>query len=57
LPASGPRGQPDLLEPATQVAAAIGVRTEIAGPAEAAAKPGGSRLAREARRLQATLTP
>ncbi|WP_433720391.1 DUF6493 family protein [Actinoplanes sp. CA-051413] len=52
----GSRGLPDLLELATQVASAIGARTEIAGLAEAAAKPGSARLTREARRLQATLT-
>ncbi|MEU8233813.1 DUF6493 family protein [Actinoplanes sp. NPDC048967] len=52
----GPRGLPDLLELATQVASAIGVRMEVAELAGAAAKPGSSRLAREARRLQATLT-
>ncbi|MEU8607095.1 DUF6493 family protein [Actinoplanes sp. NPDC048791] len=51
-----PRGLPDLLELATQVASAIDARTEIAGLAEATAKPGSSRLTREARRLQATLT-
>jgi hypothetical protein len=52
----GPRGLPDLLELATQVASAIDARTEIAGLAEAAAKPGSARLTREARRLRATLT-
>jgi len=51
-----PRGLPDLLELGTRVAAEVGARTEIANLAEAAAKPGSTRLAREAGRLQAVLT-
>ncbi len=50
-----PRGLPDLLELATQVATATGAKAPIANLAEAAAKPGGSRLTREAKRLRAAL--
>ncbi|MFI7547532.1 DUF6493 family protein [Actinoplanes sp. NPDC049599] len=51
-----PRGLPDLLELATQVAAEVGARTTIEGLAEAATTPGSTRLAREARRLTTVLT-
>ena len=51
-----PRGLPDLLELATRVASEVGVKTTMDNLAETAARPGGARLAREARRLQATLT-
>jgi hypothetical protein len=53
---AGHRALPDLLELATQVAVATGARTEIPGLAEAAARPGTSRLVQEAKRLQSTLT-
>ncbi|MEU4622704.1 DUF6493 family protein [Actinoplanes sp. NPDC023801] len=51
------RGVPDLLELATQVAVALGARTEIPGLADVAARPGSSRTVQEARRLQSTLAP
>ncbi|MFB9696765.1 hypothetical protein ACFFRK_27300, partial [Amorphoplanes digitatis] len=50
-----PRGLPDLLELATRVATETGARGEIERLAEAAAKPGGTRLAKEARRLRTVL--
>jgi hypothetical protein len=50
-----PRGLPDLLELATQVASTISVKAEIANLPEVAAKPGSSRLVREAKRLQAAV--
>ncbi|RSM54693.1 hypothetical protein DMB66_37325 [Actinoplanes sp. ATCC 53533] len=50
-----PRGLPDLLELATLVASEVGAQAEIANLAEAAAKPGSTRLAREATRLRAVL--
>jgi hypothetical protein len=50
-----PRGLPDLLELATGVASEIGARGEVPGLAEMAARPGSTRLAREARRLQGVL--
>lgn len=50
-----PRGLPDLLELATQVAPEVGAKVEIANLAEAAAKPGSTRLAREAKRLRTVL--
>jgi hypothetical protein len=50
------RGVPDLLELATQVAVTLGARTEIPGLSDVATRPGASRLTREARRLQSTLT-
>ncbi|GIE31262.1 hypothetical protein Ait01nite_043070 [Actinoplanes italicus] len=49
------RGVPDLLELATQVAVTLGARTEIPGLADIAARPGSSRLTKEARRLRTTL--
>jgi hypothetical protein len=49
------RGVPDLLELATQVAVTLGARTEIPVLADMAARPGTSRLTREAKRLLATL--
>ncbi|BEL02705.1 hypothetical protein Q0Z83_008960 [Actinoplanes sichuanensis] len=56
LLAAGHRAAPDLLEHATQVAVAISARAEIPGLAEAAARPGSSRLTQEAKRLQSALT-
>jgi hypothetical protein len=47
------RAVPDLLELATQVAVTLGATDEIPGLAAAAARPGASRLAREAKRLLA----
>jgi hypothetical protein len=55
LPAA-PRGLPDLVELATVVAGAVGARGEIERLAEVAARRGGSRLVREARRLQAAVS-
>jgi hypothetical protein len=55
LPAS-PRGLPDLLELATQVATTVGARDEIPHLAEAASQKGGSRLLKEVKRLHSTLT-
>lgn len=61
LPAT-PRGLPDLLEVATQAAAAANADTtktataDIPGLTEIAARKGSSRLIREARRLQEVLT-
>jgi hypothetical protein len=51
------RGVPDLLELATQVAVALGARTEIPGLADLADRPGNSRVLQEARRLRSALTP
>ncbi|MEU8821879.1 DUF6493 family protein [Actinoplanes sp. NPDC048796] len=51
-----PRGLPDLLELATQVATTIDVRTEIPPLTEFAAQKGGSRLVKEAKRLHSVLT-
>jgi hypothetical protein len=56
LLATGNRAVPDMLELATQVAVAIGARTEIPGLAEAAARPGTSRQVQEAKRLLTILT-
>ncbi|MFF5080793.1 DUF6493 family protein [Actinoplanes sp. NPDC000266] len=53
---SAPRGLPDLLELATQVATATGIRTELPPLAEAATQKGSSRLVKEARRLHSVLT-
>jgi hypothetical protein len=54
LPAA-PRGLPDLLELATRVASAIHARDAVPGLPEVAARGGGTRLVREAKRLQAAL--
>ncbi|MFI1990244.1 DUF6493 family protein [Actinoplanes sp. NPDC020271] len=56
LPAA-PHGLPDLLELCSQVARAVHARTEIAGLADVASRPGTTRLIKEARRLQTVLTP
>ncbi|GGN81990.1 hypothetical protein GCM10010112_59050 [Actinoplanes lobatus] len=53
---TAPRGLPDMIELATRVAAAVGARATIPGLAEAAGRPGSSRLTREAKRLHATVT-
>ncbi|GAA4937539.1 DUF6493 family protein [Actinoplanes utahensis] len=53
---TGQRAVPELLELATQVAAALGVRAPVAGLSEVAARPGSSRLVQESRRLRAVLT-
>ncbi|SDS90791.1 DUF7824 domain-containing protein [Actinoplanes derwentensis] len=50
-----PRGLPDLLELATLVAGRIGAHDEIPGLAEVAARPGTSRVTKEARRLRTML--
>ncbi|WP_433790023.1 DUF6493 family protein [Actinoplanes sp. CA-252034] len=55
LLAAGHRAVPDMLELATQVAVAIGARSAIPGLAEAAARPGSSRLVQEAKRLHSAL--
>ncbi|GAA2883538.1 hypothetical protein Acy02nite_07230 [Actinoplanes cyaneus] len=55
LPAA-PRGLPDLLEVATQAAAAIGAQAAIPELTAVAARKGSSRLVREARRLAEVLT-
>jgi hypothetical protein len=55
LLAANHRAVADLLELATQVAVAIGARTEIPGLAAVAGRPGTSRLVREAKRLHAAL--
>ncbi|MEV6300305.1 DUF6493 family protein [Actinoplanes sp. NPDC051861] len=55
LLATAPRGLPDLLELATITATAAGARAEIPALSEVAARRGGSRLVREARRLRNTL--
>ncbi|MEU4163281.1 DUF6493 family protein [Actinoplanes sp. NPDC026670] len=51
-----PRGLPDLLELATRTAAAVGARDAVPGLPEMAGRGGGTRVVREAKRLQATLT-
>jgi hypothetical protein len=51
-----PRGLPDLLELATQVATETTTRTELAGLRKVAAQPTNTRLTREAKRLLAALT-
>jgi hypothetical protein len=51
-----PRGLPDLLELATRTASAVHARDTVAGLTDVAARGGGTRLVREAKRLQATLT-
>ncbi|XVU25648.1 DUF6493 family protein [Actinoplanes sp. CA-054009] len=53
---AAPRGLPDLLELATQVATATGVRAELPPLAEAATRKGSSRLVKEAKRLHSVLT-
>ncbi|MBM2620276.1 hypothetical protein JIG36_32655 [Actinoplanes sp. LDG1-06] len=55
LPAE-PRGLPDLLELASQVAPATGARDEIEGLTELAARKGSTRVLKEARRLRTVLT-
>ncbi|MDG4811336.1 DUF6493 family protein [Micromonospora sp. WMMD1120] len=52
---NAPRGTPDLLALATETASATGVRIEVPGLADVAARGGSSRLVREARRLDAAL--
>jgi hypothetical protein len=52
----GPRGLPDLLELSSQVARAVGARAEIPELARLAGRGGGSRLVKEAKRLQTVLT-
>ncbi|MBO3739125.1 DUF6493 family protein [Actinoplanes flavus] len=52
---AGPRGLPDLLELATQVAGEVGAHDDIPGLAEVAGRAGGSRLLKEARRLRTVL--
>ncbi|MEV4278808.1 DUF6493 family protein [Actinoplanes xinjiangensis] len=54
LPAA-PRGLPDLLELSTRVASAIHARNAVPGLPDVAARGGGTRLVREAKRLQAVL--
>ncbi|GIJ28522.1 hypothetical protein Vqi01_36840 [Micromonospora qiuiae] len=49
--ATAPRGLPDLLTLAAETATATGVRIDLPGLAEVAARGGSSRLATEARRL------
>ncbi|MBL7258104.1 DUF6493 family protein [Paractinoplanes lichenicola] len=56
LLAAAPRGLPDLLELASLVAPAVGAHDEISGLVELAARKGGSRMLKEARRLQAVIT-
>jgi hypothetical protein len=51
-----PRGLADLVELATQVADAAGVRADVPALAELAARNGTARLTKEARRLHAVLT-
>jgi hypothetical protein len=51
-----PRGLPDLLELATHAATALDVRADLPHLADLARRSGGSRLLREAQRLQAALT-
>jgi hypothetical protein len=53
---AAPRGLPDLLELATRTATSTGAGEEITGLAPIAARGGGSRLVREAKRLQAALS-
>ncbi|MEV6349180.1 DUF6493 family protein [Actinoplanes sp. NPDC051851] len=57
LLATTPRGLPDLLELATQVAGTVGARTAIPGLAGVAARPGGTRVVTEAKRLCTVLGP
>ncbi|MEU4695388.1 hypothetical protein [Actinoplanes sp. NPDC023714] len=52
---AGPRGLPDLLELGTRVAGDLGVRVAIPELAVVAGRAGGSRLLREARRLEAAI--
>ncbi|WP_317792081.1 DUF7824 domain-containing protein [Actinoplanes sichuanensis] len=56
LLSTAPRGLPDLLELATRTASAAGARDAVPGLPEMAARGGGTRVVREAKRLQATLT-
>ncbi|WP_433367868.1 DUF6493 family protein [Actinoplanes sp. CA-142083] len=56
LLSQAPRGLPDVLELASVVAAAVGAKEEIEGLADLAGKKGGSRMLKEARRLQSVLT-
>ncbi|XVV12946.1 DUF6493 family protein [Actinoplanes sp. CA-131856] len=56
LLASAPRGLPDLLELATQVATTTGVRAELPPLTKAATQKGSSRLVKEAKRLHSVLT-
>ncbi|WP_433790413.1 DUF6493 family protein [Actinoplanes sp. CA-252034] len=51
-----PRGLPDLLELGTRAASAVDARDTVPGLADVAARGGGTRLVREAKRLLATLT-
>jgi hypothetical protein len=51
-----PRGLPDLLELATRTASAVHARDTVPGLTDVTARGGGTRLVREAKRLQATLT-
>ncbi|SCL23006.1 hypothetical protein GA0074692_1499 [Micromonospora pallida] len=52
---TAPRGTPDLLTLAAETATRVGVRIEVPGLAEVAARGGSSRLVREARRLTEAL--
>ncbi|GLW28368.1 DUF6493 family protein [Actinoplanes regularis] len=52
-----PRGLPDLLELATQVAGVVQARTEVDGLEEVASRSGSTRLIKEAKRLRSVLTP
>ncbi|GAA4602713.1 hypothetical protein BJY16_004339 [Actinoplanes octamycinicus] len=54
---TGQRGLPDLLELSTQVAGAVRARSAIPGLAEIAARPGTTRLVKEAKRLHSVLHP
>ncbi|MCM0674416.1 hypothetical protein NCC78_06900, partial [Micromonospora phytophila] len=51
-----PRGTPDLLTLAAEMASATGVRIEVPGLSDVVARGGGSRLVTEARRLATALT-
>ncbi|GIE36525.1 hypothetical protein Ait01nite_095700 [Actinoplanes italicus] len=53
---TGARGLPDLLELATRAATSTGARDEVPGLTQIAARGGGSRSVREAKRLQAVLS-
>jgi hypothetical protein len=55
LPAA-PRGLPELLELASQVAATVGARDDVPGLAALAGRKGASRLLQEGRRLRSVLT-
>jgi hypothetical protein len=55
LLAPAPRGLPDLLMLAAQVASAVGARQQIPGLVEVAHRGGGTRLVREAKRLHDAL--